>query len=62
MGRLNERAPDIVVADDAEFERQAAFARITDRGRNAGVGTGTTTSASTGASRANSAPIALRAS
>ena len=27
-----------MVANDAEFERQAAFARIADRGRNAGIG------------------------
>ena len=35
LGRLNEGAPDIMVADDAEFERQAAFARVADRGGNA---------------------------
>ena len=38
LGRLNEGAPDIMVANDAEFERQAAFARVADRGRNARVG------------------------
>ena len=34
LRRLDEGAPDIVVADDAEFERQPACARIADRGRN----------------------------
>ena len=38
LGRLDEGAPDIMVADDAEFERQAAGARIADRGGNAEIG------------------------
>ena len=38
LGRLNEGAPDIVVADDAEFERQAALSRVADRRRNPQIG------------------------
>ncbi len=60
VARLDERAPDIVRADDAEFERNARFLRIADRGGRTRIGTGMTRSASTGFSRASSAPIALR--
>ena len=60
LGRLDEGSSDVVIADNAEFERNAAGAGVTERRRHAGVGTGTTTSASAGASRASSAPIALR--
>ena len=38
LGRLDEGPPDIMVADDAEFERQTAAARVADRRRHAGIG------------------------
>ncbi len=38
--RLDEGAPDIMVADDAEFERDAGGLRIADRGGHAGIGHG----------------------
>ena len=62
LGRLDEGAPDIMVANDAEIERDAGFLRIAERRRNAGIGDGTITSASAGASRASSPPMVLRTS
>src|SRR3990167_5353260 len=38
VGRLDEGAADIMVADDAEFERQAGALGVADRRRHAGVG------------------------
>ena len=38
VGRLDEGAADIVVADDAELERQARLVGVADRRRHAGVG------------------------
>ncbi len=38
VGRLDEGAPDIVVADNAELERDAAFLRVPHRGRHARIG------------------------
>src|SRR6185503_10228980 len=38
VGRLDEGAADIVVADDAQFERQARPLGIADRRRDAGIG------------------------
>ncbi len=38
VGRLDERAPDVVVADDAEIERDAGGFGVADRGRRAGIG------------------------
>ena len=38
LGRLDEGAPDIVVADDAELEGNADCLRIADRGWDAGIG------------------------
>ncbi len=38
VGRLDEGAADIVVADDAEFERDAALLRVAHRGGDAGIG------------------------
>ena len=40
VGRLDEGTADIVVADDTEFERDAAFGRVAHRCRHAGVGHG----------------------
>ncbi len=40
VGRFDEGAADIVVADDAEVERQAAFERVAHGGGDAGVGDG----------------------
>src|SRR5437868_1038626 len=37
LGRLNEGAADIVIADDAELERHAGMLAVADRGRNAGI-------------------------
>src|SRR4051794_9386390 len=37
LGRLNEGAADIVVSDDAEFERHAGMLGVADRGRYAGI-------------------------
>ncbi len=37
VGRLDEGAADIVVADDAELEGNAGFLGETDRGRRAGI-------------------------
>ena len=38
VGRLDEGAADIVVADDAELEGEAGFLRVADRRRHAAVG------------------------
>ena len=38
VGRLDEGAADIVVADDAELEAQAGLLGVADRGRHAAVG------------------------
>ena len=38
LGRLDEGASDIMVADDAEFERHTRFLRIAERGRHARIG------------------------
>ncbi len=38
VGRLDEGAADIVVADDAELERQPAFLGVAHGGRHAGIG------------------------
>ena len=40
VGRFDEGAPDIVVADDAEFERHAAFHSVAHGCGNAGIGDG----------------------
>src|SRR5712671_1435003 len=37
LGRLNEGAADIMVADDAEFERHAGMLAVADRGGYAGI-------------------------
>ena len=37
LGRLDEGAADIVVADDAEFERHAGMLAVAERGRHAGI-------------------------
>src|ERR1700720_3639402 len=37
LGRLNEGAADIVIADDAEFERHTRLPGVTERGRHAGI-------------------------
>ena len=37
LGRLNEGAADIVVADDAEFERHAGMLAVAERGGHAGI-------------------------
>src|SRR3954467_4065544 len=37
LGRLNEGAADIVIADDAEFERYAGMLAVADRGGDAGI-------------------------
>src|SRR6202035_557602 len=37
VGRLDKGAADIVVADDAELERQSRFLRIADRRRHARI-------------------------
>ena len=37
LGRLDEGAADIVVADDAELERHAGMLGIADRGGHAGI-------------------------
>src|SRR6185312_3348387 len=37
LGRLDEGAADIVVADDAEFERHAGMLAVADRGGHAGI-------------------------
>src|ERR1700676_1343047 len=37
LGRLDEGAADIMVADDAEFERHAGMLAIADRGGHAGI-------------------------
>src|ERR1700754_567442 len=37
LGRLNEGAADIVVSDDAEFERHPGMLAVADRGGNAGI-------------------------
>src|ERR1700754_2631554 len=37
LGRLNEGAADIVVADDAEFERYPGMLAVADRGGHAGI-------------------------
>ena len=38
VGRLDEGAPDIVVADDAELERQPGFGGIADARRHPRIG------------------------
>ena len=38
VGRLDEGAADIVVADDAEFEGKPGLLRVADRRRDAGIG------------------------
>ena len=38
LGRLDEGAPDVMVADDAELERQAAGRGEAERGGHAGIG------------------------
>ena len=38
LGRLDEGAPDIVIADDAELVGDAGFLRVADRRRHAGIG------------------------
>ena len=61
--RLDEGAPDVVIADDAELEGNVALLAEADRGgRRPKSGIGTITSAPTGASRASSMPIRLRMS
>src|ERR1700690_1223611 len=37
LGRLGEGAADIMVANDAEFERPSGFPGVAERGRHAGV-------------------------
>ena len=37
VGRLDEGAADVMVADDAELERDARFLRIPDRRGDAGI-------------------------
>ena len=37
LGRLDEGAADIMVADDAEFERHAGMLAVADRGGHAGI-------------------------
>ena len=37
LGRLDEGAADIVVADDAELERHAGMLAVAERGRHAGI-------------------------
>ena len=37
VGRLDEGAADIMIADDAELERQPAFGGIADRRRHARI-------------------------
>src|ERR1044072_2900677 len=37
LGRLDEGAADIMVADDAEFERHAGMLAVADRRRHAGI-------------------------
>src|ERR1700744_1878008 len=37
LGRLDEGAADIMVADDAEFERHAGKLAVADRGGHAGI-------------------------
>ena len=60
VGRLDEGAPDIVIADDAELERDAPMPRHNPSAAGTPEsGTGTTMSASAGASRASSAPMLL---
>jgi hypothetical protein len=59
LGRLDEGAADIVVADDAELEGDAGGLREAERAGTPESGTGTTTSASTGASRGEFAPMRL---
>ncbi len=61
--RLDEGASDVVIADDAELERNVALLAEADRGRDArSPGIGTMTSAPTEDSRASSIPIRLRIS
>ena len=38
LARLDEGAPDIVVADDAELVGNAGFLGVADGGRDAGIG------------------------
>ena len=59
---LDEGAADIVVADDAEFEGMPAACAKPIAAGVPESGTGTTMSASTGLSRASSAPMRLRTS
>src|SRR5712691_3989146 len=37
LGRLNESAADVMVSDDAEFERYAGMLAVADRGGDAGI-------------------------
>src|SRR5258708_8043931 len=37
LGRLNEGAADVVVSDDAEFERHPGMLAVADRGGHAGI-------------------------
>src|ERR1700738_4933298 len=38
LGRLDEGAADVVISNDAEFERHPGFPAIAERGRHAGIG------------------------
>ena len=38
--RLDERPPDVVIADQSELERNAGFLRVAERGEEAGIGDG----------------------
>src|SRR3546814_2752862 len=40
VARLDEGAPDIMRADDPQFERNVRFLRVADRRRNARIGNG----------------------
>lgn len=62
VGRLDEGAAHVVVADDAQFERIPLSAAKPMAEGTPESGTGTITSASTPLSRASSTPICLRVS
>ena len=57
---LDERAADVVIANQPMPERNARFGRVAKAAATPESGTGTTMSASTGYSRASSRPIISR--
>jgi len=57
---LDEGAADVMIPDDAQFEGNSGFPRVAMAAGTPESGTGTITSAGTGASRANCSPKPFR--